>query len=96
MHQKLEESWELVGKALSRAVENLDRSPVTAKAAQSLNGWTYFQGSKVPEISIQDYFARIHYYTQCSDSCFVLAFIYVDRILQKNPQLSLSCYNVHR
>jgi len=35
-------------------------------------------------------------HSSCSDSCFILAFIYIDRLLQKNAEFALSRRNVHR
>ena len=49
----------------------------------------------VPEMSIWDYLARIKTYSRCSDSCFIVALIYIDRAIEiKN--LVLSHLNVHR
>eukprot|EP00826_Nyctotherus_ovalis_P041595 TRINITY_DN4219_c0_g1_i1.p1 TRINITY_DN4219_c0_g1~~TRINITY_DN4219_c0_g1_i1.p1 ORF type:complete len:188 (+),score=44.70 TRINITY_DN4219_c0_g1_i1:77-640(+) len=55
-----------------------------------------FEATRVPSISIYNYLARLHSYTECSDSCYILAFIYIDRVLQKNPSFSLNSKNVHR
>eukprot|EP00826_Nyctotherus_ovalis_P014862 TRINITY_DN1417_c0_g1_i14.p1 TRINITY_DN1417_c0_g1~~TRINITY_DN1417_c0_g1_i14.p1 ORF type:complete len:109 (-),score=10.70 TRINITY_DN1417_c0_g1_i14:179-505(-) len=35
-------------------------------------------------------------YSGYSDSCFVLAFAYIDRLLQNNPGFILTKYNSHR
>ncbi len=43
-----------------------------------------------------DYFYRLKNYSGCSDSCSILAFIYIDRVLQKNPQFRVCGYNIHR
>ena len=55
----------------------------------------YFFKNVVPEMSIWDYLSRIKTYSRCSDSCFIVALIYIDRAIEiKN--LVLSHLNVHR
>ncbi len=39
--------------------------------------------------------SRIHRYARCSPSCFVLALIYIDRLIQRDDFV-LSTLNVHR
>ena len=57
---------------------------------------THFDSMQVPGISVKDYLERINNYSECSDSCFVLAFIYIDRILQANPGFVVTKRNIHR
>ena len=40
-------------------------------------------------------FHRIHKYASCSKECFILALIYIDRLIQRNNFL-LTELNVHR
>ena len=40
-----------------------------------------FYGLKAPKISIKDYLFRIHKYAKCSESCFVIAIIYLERLI---------------
>lgn len=54
-----------------------------------------FHSSSVPTISIKDYLFRIRQYSNCSDSCFVTALIYIDRVQQKGCLL-VDTLNVHR
>jgi len=56
---------------------------------------TKFHALKPPQISIQAYLDRIHKYASCSSECFVLALIYIDRLISKNNFL-LTDLNVHR
>eukprot|EP00826_Nyctotherus_ovalis_P019657 TRINITY_DN1608_c0_g1_i15.p1 TRINITY_DN1608_c0_g1~~TRINITY_DN1608_c0_g1_i15.p1 ORF type:complete len:160 (-),score=25.34 TRINITY_DN1608_c0_g1_i15:64-498(-) len=35
-------------------------------------------------------------YSNCSESCYILAFIYIDRLLQNNPNFMLTKKSVHR
>jgi len=56
---------------------------------------TKFHALKAPGIGILQYLERIHKYGSCSNECFVLALIYIDRLIQRNNFL-LTELNVHR
>jgi hypothetical protein len=56
---------------------------------------TKFHALKAPGISIKQYLERIHKYASCSSQCFILALIYIDRLIQRNNFI-LSELNVHR
>ncbi|XWS64552.1 hypothetical protein CRYUN_Cryun05aG0013900 [Craigia yunnanensis] len=56
---------------------------------------TIFHGSKTPALSIRRYTKRIFKYSKCSNSCFVVALIYIDRFLQR-MNAYLTSLNVHR
>lgn len=56
---------------------------------------TKFHALKAPGIGIQQYLERIHKYASCSSQCFILALIYIDRLIQRNNFL-LTELNVHR
>uniref|UniRef100_A0A803LIG6 Cyclin n=2 Tax=Chenopodium quinoa TaxID=63459 RepID=A0A803LIG6_CHEQI len=55
-----------------------------------------FHGLTRPTISIQSYLERIFKYANCSPSCFVVAYVYLDRFTQRQPLLPINSYNVHR
>ncbi|KAL0452608.1 UNVERIFIED_CONTAM: Cyclin-U4-1 [Sesamum latifolium] len=55
-----------------------------------------FHGLTRPSISILCYMERIYKYANCSPSCFVVAYIYIDRFVQKQPLLPISSFTVHR
>lgn len=55
-----------------------------------------FHGLTRPNISIQSYLERIFQYANCSPSCFVVAYVYLDRFMQKQPSLPINSLNVHR
>ncbi|XP_010491362.1 PREDICTED: cyclin-U4-2-like [Camelina sativa] len=55
-----------------------------------------FSALTKPPISIRSYMERIFKYANCSDSCYVVAYIYLDRFIQKQPFLPIDSYNVHR
>jgi len=56
---------------------------------------TRFHALKPPSISVLAYLERIHKYASCSTECFILALIYIDRLIQRNNFL-LTELNVHR
>ena len=56
---------------------------------------TKFHALRAPSISIYDYVERIFKYAACSSECFVLALIYVDRIIQRQGFV-INSLNVHR
>eukprot|EP00804_Cyclotella_cryptica_P020662 CCRYP_003472-RA/>CCRYP_003472-RA protein AED:0.35 eAED:0.35 QI:758/1/1/1/0.5/0.33/3/116/393 len=56
---------------------------------------TKFHALRAPVIGIGPYLQRIHKYASCSKECFILALIYIDRLIQRNNFL-LTELNVHR
>uniref|UniRef100_A0A5B7B959 Cyclin n=1 Tax=Davidia involucrata TaxID=16924 RepID=A0A5B7B959_DAVIN len=55
-----------------------------------------FHGLTRPTISIESYLERIFKYANCSPSCFVVAYVYLDRFAQLQPLLPINSFNVHR
>jgi hypothetical protein len=55
-----------------------------------------FESSTTPQISVVDYISRIHKYFCCSDECFVLALVFIDRVCQKNSWVKVSELTAHR
>ncbi|OAY48086.1 cyclin-U4-1 [Manihot esculenta] len=55
-----------------------------------------FHGLTRPNISIQSYLERIFKYANCSPSCFVVAYVYLDRFAHKQPSFPINSFNVHR
>ncbi|KAL8430432.1 hypothetical protein Efla_005222 [Eimeria flavescens] len=55
-----------------------------------------FLSATEPAISLSDYVLRLARFFQCSEECFVLTLIYVDRLLQGNSHIWLCPLNVHR
>jgi hypothetical protein len=55
-----------------------------------------FQGLTKPAISIGGYLELIFRFASCSPSCFVVAYIYLDRFLRCRPVLAVDSFNVHR
>jgi hypothetical protein len=56
---------------------------------------TKFHAAVAPTISIIDYLARIRQFSMCSEACFVLALVYLDRY-QAIVDLPITTMNAHR
>ncbi|KAL3516095.1 hypothetical protein ACH5RR_022997 [Cinchona calisaya] len=56
---------------------------------------TIFHGSRAPALSIRQYIDRIFKYANCSASCFVVTYIYMERFLHRTNGY-LTSLNVHR
>jgi hypothetical protein len=66
------------------------------KAAQQAGEVGRFHSACAPKVSIGDYLKRIHKFFQCSDECFVIALIYIDRASKVSPTAVVCDVTVHR
>jgi len=57
---------------------------------------TSFHGSRPPAISISKYFKRLESYMKCSEECYVLALIYIDRITSRILDFKINSLCIHR
>jgi len=57
---------------------------------------TRFHALRAPQITIESYLKRIAKYSNCSEECFVLALIYIDRLIRNNGNFLVNSLNVHR
>jgi len=57
---------------------------------------TRFHAMQAPVVTINHYLKRIATYSQCSEECFVLALIYIDRLIRKKETFLVNSLNVHR
>ncbi|KAK8934356.1 Cyclin-U4-1 [Platanthera zijinensis] len=55
-----------------------------------------FSGEDKVNIPIEVYLHKILLNSFCSPSCYVVAFIYLDRFLNRHPSVRLNSSNVHR
>jgi len=56
---------------------------------------TIFHAKKEPKISISNYIDRFNKFSECSESCYIAALIYLDRVIQKTKYKFTLC-NIHR
>jgi len=81
---------EVLSDVLTRLCERNDRFMINQTAV------TRFQALRAPQIAIKSYLERIVKYSNCSEECFVLALIYIDRLIKVNEKFMLNSLNVHR
>jgi hypothetical protein len=60
------------------------------------NRLTRFDAVRPPAITVQQYVQRLQRYFGCSSECFVLALVYLDRVVKTHPDFSISNLNIHR
>lgn len=86
---------------LERVAERNDAAAAAAEVAMAAaegerRPVSAFQGLTKPAISIGGYLERIFRFASCSPSCYVVAYIYLDRFLRRRPALAVDSFNVHR
>ncbi|GLJ31979.1 hypothetical protein SUGI_0643690 [Cryptomeria japonica] len=99
-----EQSWppstpcvlSVLSSLLERVVGRNDIFTVSNSFTFSPPKYEVFNGVEVPDMSIQHYLERIFRYIHCSPSVFVVAYAYIDRLIQFHPQFKISSQNVHR
>lgn len=82
----------VLGTVLTRLVATNDANGSGGSGVEDV---TKFHALRPPSISISDYLERIARYSSCSKECFVLALVYIDRIVRSNGFI-VSSLNVHR
>jgi len=81
-------------KVLATVLERLVNSN-TSIARSDPGQVTKFHALKAPGIGVEAYLERVQKYASCSNECFILALIYIDRLIERNNFL-LTELNVHR
>jgi len=57
---------------------------------------TRFHAVRAPQLSVHEYLMRIAAYFRCSNECFVLGLVYIDRIVKLHPWFTICSLNIHR
>lgn len=81
---------------LDRVVARNERQALVLNRSLSPPKLTVFHGLRAPTISIEKYLERIFKYANCSPSCFVVAYAYIDRFIHQQPGIPITSLNVHR
>ncbi|CAM6105756.1 unnamed protein product [Calypogeia fissa] len=81
---------------LDRVVVRNERQALALSRTLSPQKLTVFHGLRAPTISIEKYLERIFKYANCSPSCFVVAYAYIDRFIHQQPGIPITSLNVHR
>jgi len=81
----------IISKLLTDLVARNDQLPLAPSQV------TPFHSSRPPAITVKSYLEdRILKYAGCSEETFILALIYMDQVVQFNPDFVISSLNVHR
>ncbi|KAH7533029.1 hypothetical protein FEM48_Zijuj04G0086200 [Ziziphus jujuba var. spinosa] len=93
--EKLVDRNESIVEVLSHQQQQLDGLSCggPGQVGKSLNA---FHGVRAPSISIGKYLERLYKYTYCSPSCFVVGYVYIDRLMHKHPDSLVVSLSVHR
>lgn len=67
-----------------------------AALATETGRMTGFHAVRAPGMSLPDYMARIHQFFGCSGPCYVLALIFIDRLIKRHPDIVISSLCSHR
>jgi len=96
----------LVGALPTDAIKEMDGSMLVKSLAATLTHLatkgcrpqriTNFHSVRPPQIPIYDYLLRISKHFYCSDESLLVALIYIDRIMKRNPEFVVSFLNIHR
>nr|ABK22429.1 unknown [Picea sitchensis] len=78
--------------ALQRLVTRNDQCALPADGKKI----TVFHGVRSPSITVAKYLERIYKYTSCSPSCFVVGYVYIDRLVHRQPDFPVISLNIHR
>lgn len=79
---------QVIASVLQQIVEANDDLPATSFNSR-------FRALKAPSISVKSYLERIARYANCSGECFVLALVYMDRLIQRSYCV-ITSLSVHR
>jgi len=69
---------------------------VNSAAAMNSQESLEFCSPRAPKISIRRYLSRIYDWFSCSDECYVMALVYIHRIVKMNSSVEVCNRSVHR
>ncbi|CAL4886362.1 unnamed protein product [Urochloa decumbens] len=83
---------------LERVAERNDAAAAADLSAAVAPAASAFRATTKPGISVRAYMARIARFAGCSPACYVVAYVYLDRLLRRGRRLALAVdsYSVHR
>ncbi|KEP64593.1 UNVERIFIED_CONTAM: cyclin, N-terminal domain-containing protein [Hammondia hammondi] len=88
-----ERAMSAVGAVLSRLAK---RGTEDLRASGGEGVITVFHSSTEPSIGVREYVDRLARFFRCSSESFILALIYIDRLVRRRPGFTLNSLNVHR
>eukprot|EP00357_Protocruzia_adherens_P024892 CAMPEP_0115015722 /NCGR_PEP_ID=MMETSP0216-20121206/26955_1 /TAXON_ID=223996 /ORGANISM="Protocruzia adherens, Strain Boccale" /LENGTH=191 /DNA_ID=CAMNT_0002385931 /DNA_START=165 /DNA_END=740 /DNA_ORIENTATION=+ len=81
---------------VSKSKQNLSCFDNTEEYEMGHELMASFSATKVPSMPLEEYMNRILHYADCSSVCYVVALIYIDRVIRNTPGMQLTAFNVHR
>ena len=85
---------------LERVAERNDAAAAAELSAVAAPAASAFRATTKPGISVRAYMARIARFAGCSPACYVVAYVYLDRLLRRGQRrraaLAVDSYSVHR
>ena len=83
---------------LERVAERNDAAAAAELSAVAAPAASAFRATTKPGISVRAYMARIARFAGCSPACYVVAYVYLDRLLRRGRRLALAVdsHSVHR
>ncbi|GLJ18725.1 hypothetical protein SUGI_0334080 [Cryptomeria japonica] len=81
---------------LQRLVARNERLLFSSGKSFSTENLCVFAALQVPEMGIEKFLERIFKYSRCSPSAFVVAYVYIDRLILNNPSFRITSLNIHR
>jgi hypothetical protein len=72
------------------------RSFSFARPMQDTSVFRAEPGMSMSSRSVSYHFARMRQYFDCSEECYVISMVYIDRLVQNTPQLSVDSVSCHR
>lgn len=85
----------ILSSALEKCIQKNEKRLKASSSSSQKEVITVFHGSRAPALSIRQYIERIFKYSNCSPSCFVVAYIYLEKFLHQKD-IHLTSLNVHR
>jgi hypothetical protein len=76
--------------------QQIESKKTTLKTNSQLRYPSYFSSELKPRMSLNDYIDRLASYLHISDSCFLLALIYIDRLTDGKSEVKIDAFSIHR
>jgi len=55
-----------------------------------------FRMMRAPMLTVSEYFVRLHKHLDCSNECFIVALIYIERLIRRHPELRVDHFTWHK
>eukprot|EP00181_Compsopogon_caeruleus_P001350 CAMPEP_0184679998 /NCGR_PEP_ID=MMETSP0312-20130426/2862_1 /TAXON_ID=31354 /ORGANISM="Compsopogon coeruleus, Strain SAG 36.94" /LENGTH=241 /DNA_ID=CAMNT_0027129805 /DNA_START=578 /DNA_END=1303 /DNA_ORIENTATION=+ len=96
VHPRSSTIVEGVLRELERYLDRNDQFEDLARERVAGQSFAGFYGAYRQRFALQDYITRLVHHTRCSDSAFIVALLYLRRVLTATPQLRVTSHSVHR